>query len=553
MRAVGPVSTQNGYPIWYRDADGTEVELCLDQDPLCRYLPTDVPDPNSPITFPGNFPGEAFWWAGESVIEDGLTKKVVLVMAVEAAFASGEVATPGDQVSFGRVRVRMDDMIPGATYHVTHPYGEGEFEADEDGRVFATEDIGALTTPADFSLALDSPVFNNLLQWDRGVGAPAGYLGDPGVEHTVIGSPTGNNIFRVEGPAGSFGPAQACDGVDRRQLCRRPTCSRSSVSMLRRRVCRRCGRSGSITTMRAVIIWKCSRTSRPGQKIMLSGVGIGTTQMKGVTTGSGDLYYAKVLVPGDRADQGAGHQPDRRHQWEAPVTDLVDVTAARYDLETGMLTVGARSSVAAGVTLTAVPGGVIGTDGTLTTPLASPPLNVIVKSSAGGSDTEPVRLVGADFDSVVVAAAASANPTTAIPGQPVLLNSVGSSGDISSFQWTQTSGTPVTLTGANHRGRNVHRTSHRRRSVVPSDGDRCRWAHHLHQRHHGEHRRRPSTGRQGWSGPGRHRGHQRDPRRHGIAVRHRLPVDPDRRSGRDPQRCGNVDRIVHDARHDHQR
>ena len=83
-----------------------------------------------------------------------------------------------------------------------------------------------------------------------------------------------------------------------------------------------------------------------------------------------------------------------------------------------MLTVGARSSVAAGVTLTAVPGGVLGTDGTLTTPLASPPLNVVVKSSAGGSDTEPVRLVGADFDSVVVAAAASANPTTAIPGQP---------------------------------------------------------------------------------------------------------------------------------------
>ena len=217
LRAVGPISTQNGYPIWYRDADGTEVELCLDQDPLCRYLPTDVADPNRPISFPDNYPGETFWWAGESVIEDGLTKKVVLVMAVEAAFASGEVATPGDQVSFGRVRVRMDDMIPGATYHVTHPYGEVDLEADEDGRVFATEDIGALTTPADFSLALDSPVFGNLLQWDAD--APAGYLGDPNVEHTVIGSPKDTNFFKVEGPAGSFGPAQACARCDRRQLC----------------------------------------------------------------------------------------------------------------------------------------------------------------------------------------------------------------------------------------------------------------------------------------------------------------------------------------------
>ena len=42
-------------------------------------------DPNSPTSFPENYPGEAFWWAGESVIADGLTEKVVLVMVAEAA------------------------------------------------------------------------------------------------------------------------------------------------------------------------------------------------------------------------------------------------------------------------------------------------------------------------------------------------------------------------------------------------------------------------------------------------------------------------------------
>ena len=31
---------------------------------------------------------------------------------------------------------------------------------------------------------------------------------------------------------------------------------------------------------------------------MLSGTGIATTQMVGTSTGRGDLYYAKVLVPG---------------------------------------------------------------------------------------------------------------------------------------------------------------------------------------------------------------------------------------------------------------
>ncbi len=38
-------------------------------------------DPNKPISFPDNYPGETFWWAAESSIDDGLTKKVVLVMA----------------------------------------------------------------------------------------------------------------------------------------------------------------------------------------------------------------------------------------------------------------------------------------------------------------------------------------------------------------------------------------------------------------------------------------------------------------------------------------
>ena len=187
-------------------------------------------------------------------------------------------------------------------------------------------------------------------------------------------------------------------------------------------------------------------TSRPGQKIMLSGAGIGTTQMKGVTTGRGDLYYAKVLVPGIAPTEVTATNQTDGTSWKSPVTDLVDVTAARYDLDTGLLTVNARNSVA-GQTLIAVPGGAL-SDGTLTAPLPTPPLNIVVKSAAGGSDTEPVRLVGADFESVAVTAAASANPTTAIPGQAVLLDSTGSSGDITSYQWTQIAGTPVTLSGA---------------------------------------------------------------------------------------------------------
>ena len=366
FRAAGPISTQNGYPIWFSDADGTEVELCLDQNPLCRYLPTDVADPNKPISFPTNYPGETFWWAAESSIDDGVTKKVVLVMALEAAFASGEVAKAGDQVSFGRIRVRMDDTIPGATYKVTHPYGVETLEADEDGRVFWTEDIGALTLPADHSMTLKSRIFDNLLQWDtnQAPAAPAGYLGDPNQEHTVMGSPKGTNFFRVEGPAGSFGLNQACPGVTD------GSCVESNLFSVM-------GKDpviSGVQTMRAIRVDENNANtdylevfvnSRRNQKIMLSGTGIATTQMVGTSTGRGDLYYAKVLLPGAAPAEITATNETDGTSWTSKVTDMIDVTSAKYDLGTKTLTVAARSSVATGVTLTAVPGGDLLADGTM--------------------------------------------------------------------------------------------------------------------------------------------------------------------------------------------
>ena len=60
-----------------------------------------------------------------------------------------------------------------------------------------------------------------------------------------------------------------------------------------------------------------------------------------------------------------------------------------------------------------------------------------------------MRLIGADFQSVVVTAVGAANPATAIPGQTVALESTGSSGDITSYAWTQVGGPKVTLNGAN--------------------------------------------------------------------------------------------------------
>ena len=95
----------------------------------------------------------------------------MLVLALEAAFANGGPAV-GDQISFGRVRIRVENLVPGATYRVTHPYGVDVFQADEATRsINFTEDIG-IGAPGDFQGALNSRI-GPFLTWDPPGSCPA--------------------------------------------------------------------------------------------------------------------------------------------------------------------------------------------------------------------------------------------------------------------------------------------------------------------------------------------------------------------------------------------
>src|SRR5215210_1764049 len=185
-KAIGP----EGYPVWYQDAKGRRLDLCLDGPPLCLAAPGDLTPPE----------GEAFWWQTEAAV-DRLKGggDALLVMGVEAAFA-GNAAT--DQISFGRVRIRATVPVAGATYRVTHPYGVRTFKdvPGGDRGINFTQDIPAAGAPGDFESALRSPVFASFLRWDPNAGraAPDGYIGDPTIPHRVVGSPTGNNFFLIE-------------------------------------------------------------------------------------------------------------------------------------------------------------------------------------------------------------------------------------------------------------------------------------------------------------------------------------------------------------------
>lgn len=209
---VGPVTAPHGFPLSYSDGAGTTLVLCIDQaDPNCITTPPEVVG-----TFAPGFGDEGFWWMATAdappLVGGG---KALLVLALEAAYGGDGSVSNGNQMSFGRIRIRVDVPSDG-DYTVTHPYGTKTFTGVTvaDG-INYTEDIGAFdpilgeivppSTPPtstsaqraanNFMGAQASPILESFLIWDTG--APAGYVGDPAVPHTVTGSPTGNNLFRV--------------------------------------------------------------------------------------------------------------------------------------------------------------------------------------------------------------------------------------------------------------------------------------------------------------------------------------------------------------------
>jgi hypothetical protein len=207
LLTAGPVDPGHGFPVSY--ADGSRaLGLCLGTaagaaGPLC-LLPPASPgfDPAQPLQFPGNFPDESFYFSatGSVTVPPTATSPggpVQLTLALEAAFASGAVQ-PGQQITFGRVRIRGGGLQPGR-YRVVHPYGADFFEVADAApkSINFTEDV--LPIPGSFTGTQGSRI-GPFLVWDPALApaAPAGFVGDPGVPHAVVGSPLGTNFLAVQ-------------------------------------------------------------------------------------------------------------------------------------------------------------------------------------------------------------------------------------------------------------------------------------------------------------------------------------------------------------------
>ncbi len=232
LQRVGPnnpAPSVGNFPAWYQDNTGLTLEFCDPKNQAevdggwCLLLPGDV---TVPEVFPTNFFDEHFWFAADAGMTHAGTpgggNRVLLVLAVEAAFAADVV--PGGQITFSRIRVRMDDVPVDGVYRFIHPYGEELIEGVAGERIFFTDDTGITCPPGQFDCALQSRLGPFLLPSDSPGGAElpavAGpvpgklYIADPARSGPVTGSPTGNNRFRVEGPPGSNLGGPGIDAIE---------------------------------------------------------------------------------------------------------------------------------------------------------------------------------------------------------------------------------------------------------------------------------------------------------------------------------------------------
>ena len=106
--------------------------------------------------FPGNFSEEHFYWvanAGTTATQGGTG----LVLALEGAFEVGP-AIAGEQIVFGRVRIRIASVPVSGDYKVYTPFGDFDFPGLTQGeRLFFTSDIG-IGCGASFDCALNSVI-----------------------------------------------------------------------------------------------------------------------------------------------------------------------------------------------------------------------------------------------------------------------------------------------------------------------------------------------------------------------------------------------------------
>ncbi len=466
LDSLGTLDQASRFPMTITDTNGVTLGLCFTQG-HCPFNPDDLPNPAAAISFPGNFPGESFWYMATSTMaftnEAGVAGTAALTFALEGTFMNATHAPrAGDQVLFSRTRIRVrGGLAPGQLYKVTHPHGVNIVTAGADGTVFVTDDcgIGIPGTTADFPNILTCPIGPFLTVVGPTL-PPTGFHGTINDLVTVTGSPFDTNFFKIEGPglgvngittsqfriAGKLSTLAQPSGV----LIESATYSRTTTEKPQAEV------FVTAKTNSQVAVSSYAGVGSPvGHSIRL------TQAMNGPTPTN--KFYGNLDLVANPAGIFAGtivvtdmtvSPPSFAHK--ATLVDRVTIHSAVYDLATRTLTVKAESSDKVHP-LTLVALGVGPTNkiqfGVLSVVLSAPPATVTVQSSQGGSQTAVVALSGLGSTNVLIPdfappVANAGLDRTVSTNQLVELNAAASTGVIADYYWVQTAGTPVALLNA---------------------------------------------------------------------------------------------------------
>jgi hypothetical protein len=375
--AVGPISGDNGFPTYYEDSAHTRLELCLDgTNPLCGFLPGDIPNDTVPIAFPDNFPEEAFYMLAGSTLDLPGGGTATLTLGLEAAFANG--VEPGGQMVFARQRLVVKGGPANTTVTLRHPYGAATIDLDGTGAGRLVEDVSPAV--GNFTAALAGNI-GPFLKWDPATApaAPVGYLGDPAVEHSVIGSPTGFNQFAISG-----------GGLD----------VSTDQFTVQGKISTNHGVKADVAVLNGDMLDVFATSA--GSELQVKGVDgvMATTPM--LTDPGSNRFYARVHLTGPAPTnvtvENISDKPISTSS--VPVTAPVGITITQADYDGTNLTVAATSTTR--YPLTVVGLGDLPDATAKTFPVGAPPASVTVKNAAGGTATLPVTITGGPASSAAL-------------------------------------------------------------------------------------------------------------------------------------------------------
>jgi hypothetical protein len=452
LRAVGPIDPDHGFPLWFEDETGLRLELGLHPDPLTPAI-GDLPKPAEPLSFPDNFPDESFYFLAEAELQvggNGVTGRARVILALEAAFGGDGSPKEELNVVFARIRVRMDNLIPGESYKVTHPYGVIDdpelLKADERGRVFYTEDLGIIE--GDPTAVLNR---GKVAPFLKGLSAaPNGYIGDGVTEQRITGSPFNTNFVMIEGSQISDGGGDP-DPSDPAN----PDRVWTDLFSVQGKLAKRVGawvEGAAYARVSGGFLLNVQARSDAGQDLRFvvpSAVGSSGVHLKLV--GEGEFYTGLAQVTslptnGEPVGELVNISDSPPTRYPIKFKDLVIVESAVHDRTTGTLTIKARSSDS-GAVLTIPQLGLTLTANPQSFPRIAAPAELIVQSNLGGKGRQPVEVQGGVDGNQPVEAIVVPIPEV-FTKELITLDGSGSLG-ATVFAWTQTSGPIVVLTDAN--------------------------------------------------------------------------------------------------------